>query len=275
MCWLIFQIEPLNYWLRSEKHTDVWTYVSPTETLMLMFLQLKIKQSCAAPLHHNMRITSHCRVLWTFPHITVFNSHWCTFIYIFMKTKEKEKGRTNKQNEKNKKPAVSITKHRWLQWSYLSCVAFFQNILSSCRRAPSLPWVRMLCRLQRGVFCPCRRLMLCHAFHMHAPCPVTAPLIWTPANLQEPSFRSWRLRSVVKTHLKLCWSVKHLMSPSTRFCQSNVSGRCKILTLAIKVRVDMSGYYFVSDVITEARTHSSSEIDQKTFLTIDGISGSF
>lgn len=156
----------------------------------------------------------------------------------------------------------------------------------------------MLCRLQRGVFgcilplqetdaVSCVSHARMQAEEPLAGCPVTAPLIWTPANLQEPSFRSWRLRSVVKTNLKLCWSVKDLMSPSTRFCQSNVSGRCKILKLATKVTVDITGYYFVSDVITEARTGKNTQLiwdlpknipsnSEKNILWCsDGISGSF
>lgn len=113
-----------------------------------------------------MRITSHCLVFWTFPHITVFNLHWYTCIYIFINTKKKEKGRTHKQNEKNKKPAVSITKHlRWLQRTILPDL---------CRLFSRIYWVALgdhqaCCEcgcsadcsgVYSGVFCPCRTLML-------------------------------------------------------------------------------------------------------------------
>lgn len=270
-----------------------------------MFLQLKIKQSCAgpqsdlAPLHHNMRITSHCLV-FGHSHTSQCLTHTDVHIsiYLWRRRKKKREEQTNKMRKIKNPQCPQPNTDDCSERSYLSCVAFFQKILSSFRKAPSLPWVRMLCRLQRGVFgcilplqetdaVSCVSHARMQAEEPLAGCPVTAPLIWTPANLQEPSFRSWRLRSVVKTNLKLCWSVKDLMSPSTRFCQSNVSGRCKILKLAIKVTVDITGYYFVLDVITEARTGKNTQLiwdlpknipnnSEKNILWCsDGISGSF
>lgn len=115
------------------------------------------------------------------------------YIYLYIYEDEEKKGRTNKQNEKIKTRSVHNQTPMTAVILPELCRVFpeyTEQLEESTKPAVSADALQTAARCIRAYSAPAETDAVSCVSHARTGCPVTAPLIGTPANLQEPSFRS-------------------------------------------------------------------------------------